>query len=194
VRRGIISLSSAILAALSGATGTGLVISEAAAQVARRDEDEDAQPPLLIARSNDAAPILLAGHRSHRSHASHRSHVSGHSSGHSSHASHRSHVSSTGGGGGGGTYVPDPAGTPSKPVYVEPAPRPRPPKPARVSLAAFPGGKIYVDGKLVGTDTSSTLTLKPGTYVIKVVNRFMGEHSTVISVSDGQTGTVVVKW
>ena len=79
-------------------------------------------------------------------------------------------------------------------MYVEPPPPPKPPKPARVTFAAFPGGKIYVDGKLVGTDLTSTLTLKPGEYVIKVVNRFVGEHSTVISVSDGQTGTVVIKW
>lgn len=184
MRRGIIPLSSAILAALSGAGPSGLLVSDARAQVSRR-EDEEAPPPLLVVRSNDASPILLAGHRSHRSHSSHRSHYSGHGS----HASHRSHYSGSSGGGGGGTYVPEPA-----PVRVEPPPKPKPPKPARVSFAAFPGGKIYVDGKLVGTDATGTLTLKPGTYAIKVVNQFLGEHSTNVSLGDGQAGTVTIKW
>jgi hypothetical protein len=61
-------------------------------------------------------------------------------------------------------------------------------------IAAFPGGKIYIDGKAYGTDATSTLTLKPGTYTVKIVNRFLGEHAASIEVKDGQTGTVAINW
>ncbi|HET9621432.1 MAG TPA: hypothetical protein VFP84_08710 [Kofleriaceae bacterium] len=171
VRRALLPLSTAVLAALGGAAGSGLLAADAAAQVAaRRDDDDDAPPPLLVVPSNAAPPVLLAGHSSHRSH--------------SSHASHRSHYSSSGGGG-----WSDGEATPQ--AYVAPPP---PPKPAHVSLVALPGGQLFLDGKLIGRDASPVLTLKPGSYAIRVVNRFLGEHAVEIDVSEGQTGTIPIHW
>lgn len=178
VRRALIPLSSAILAALGGAAGSGLLVSDAAAQLARR-EDEDAPPPLLIAQASQKAPVLLAGHRSHRSHSSHRS--------------HRSHYSSSGGGyGGGGGGGGDSTSTYTPPVVREPPPPP--PKPARVSFAAYPGGRIFIDNKPIGSDVTGTLILKPGRYTIRIENRFVGTYSEEISLSDGQTGRIEIAW
>jgi hypothetical protein len=36
--------------------------------------------------------------------------------------------------------------------------------------------------------------LKPGTYTVKVVNRFIGEHTSSIELSDGETGVVTISW
>jgi hypothetical protein len=63
-----------------------------------------------------------------------------------------------------------------------------------VIVVAYPGGKIFVDDKPVGQDQTATLTLAPGSYQIRVVNRFLGEFTTVIAVSDGQTGTIPIHW
>jgi hypothetical protein len=51
-----------------------------------------------------------------------------------------------------------------------------------------------VDGKLVGSDATGPLTLQPGRYAVRVQNRFVGEATQTIDVSDGQSGVVVVKW
>lgn len=166
------------MAALGGAAGSGMLVSGAAAQVARREE-EDSPPPLLIAQSNAKAPVLLAGHRSHRSHSSHRS--------------HRSHYSGRGGGYSSGSYRGGSTST-YVPERVRPDPPPPPPKPARITLIAYPGGKIFVDGKPVGRDATGTLVLKPGSYEIRVENRFVGDHTQTITLGDGQTGTVTISW
>ncbi|MGN6108234.1 MAG: hypothetical protein ACTHU0_24215 [Kofleriaceae bacterium] len=165
------------MAALGGAAGSGLLASDAAAQVKRRD-DEDSPPPLLIAQASANGPILLAGHRSHRSH-----------------SSHRSHYSSRGGGGYRGSYSGSWGSSTS--TYTPPVVRekpPLPPKPARVSFVAFPGGKILIDGKPIGRDATGTLVLKPGTYVIRVENRFLGHHSESVDIDEGQTGAIEINW
>lgn len=181
VRRALVPLSSALLAALSGASASGLLISDAAAQVGRRQDEEHAPAPLLLALA-DSEPVLVAGHSSHSSHSSHYS-------GNSGHSSHASHYSGSRGGGG---YDTASESTPA-PV-ARPEPPPPPPKPARVSFAAFPGGKIFVDGKPVGTDATGTLVLKPGSYVVKISNRFLGEHSTTVELTDGQSGVISLEW
>lgn len=75
-----------------------------------------------------------------------------------------------------------------------PTPRPVPPKPARVSIVAYPGGRITLDGKIVGRDASGTLVLKPGSYAISVENRFLGTHTATIDITAGQLGVVPIKW
>jgi len=163
----------AVLAMLGGAAGSGLLIADAAAQVARRPDDEtETELPLLVVPSDRAA-----GYLAHSSHSSH-----------SSHASHSSH-SSGGYGGGGGGYDLTPSPTP-----IQPPPPPPPPKPATVSFAAYPGGRIFVNGQLVGHDTSGTMTLKPGTHTVRVENRFLGEQNGTVEISEGQTGVVEIDW
>ncbi|HEY4244402.1 MAG TPA: PEGA domain-containing protein [Kofleriaceae bacterium] len=116
---------------------------------------------------------MLASHSSHSSHASH--------------SSHSSHYSGRGGGGGGGDEGDDSSST----VYTPPPP---PPKPARISILARPGGQIFVDGKAVGRDATTTLILAPGSYTVRVANRFLGDHTVTISLDDGQTGVVELDW
>jgi hypothetical protein len=176
VRRALLPLSSAILAALGSAAGSGLLASNAAAQVARRDDD-DAPPPLVVAQAQHKEPILLAGHRSHSSHSSHRS--------------HSSHYSGAGGYGGSTSAGPEP-------VLREPPPKPEPPpplpKPARVSFIAYPGGRIFLDDKPIGRDVTGALILKPGQYVVRVENRFVGNHTETVEVADGQVGPITIHW
>src|SRR5687768_16871285 len=118
---------------LGGAAPSGLLVPGAAAQVARRPEDEhDSDEPLLLTPADDR---LGGGYLAHRSHSSHRSHRS--------HSSHRSHYSSRNHSSG---FVP----------YVPPPP---PPKPATVSFLAYPGGRIYVNSKLMGTDSTGAMSL-----------------------------------
>lgn len=175
VRGFLVPMSAALLAALSGAGGSGFLIPEAAAQVARRpDEEGEVDPPLVLAVAQAPAAELLA-HGSHRSHSSHRSHVSGSGGG--------------GGGGGYGGYAADPTPTPAP--YVPPPP---PPKPATVSFVALPGGRISIDGVVMGNDATSTLVLKPEGHQVRVENRFLGEHKATIYLSDGQTGVVTIEW
>lgn len=69
-----------------------------------------------------------------------------------------------------------------------------PPEPARVSIVAFPGGKIFIDDKPVGRDATGPLVLKPGTYVIRVENRFVGHHSESVWIDEGQTGAITITW
>ena len=170
----LLSVGAALASLLGVAAPSGLLVPDAVAQyvVACRPEDEQgSEPPLLIEPAGDTR-MASFGHRSHRSHRSH-----------SSHSSHRSHYS----GGTSGYSGDDSAPTPA------PAPAP-PPKPANVSIVAFPGGKIYVDQKLAGVDTTSTLTLKPGSHAIRIENRFLGDHSEMIQLSEGQVGVVTVEW
>jgi len=178
VRRFLIPLSAAIVATLSGAAGSGLLIPQAAAQVARRpDEEDQADQPLILTLPQAPPPELLA-HRSHSSHSSHRSHSSGSGGGWGG-----------GGGSGGGGYAADP--TPAPAPYVPPPP---PPKPATVSFVAFPGGRISIDGVVMGTDATGTLSLKPQGHEVRIENRFLGEHKATLYLSDGQTGVVTVEW
>jgi hypothetical protein len=61
-------------------------------------------------------------------------------------------------------------------------------------IVAYPGGKIFIDDKPMGQDATSTLTLKPGSYTVRVVNRFLGEFTATIEVTDAQTGTIPIHW
>ena len=174
-RRIIVPLGTALLTAIASASGSGLLIGEAAAQVRRRpDDDEDSEAVLLLAPAT-TPPELLA----HSSHSSHRS--------------HSSHVSGGGGGGGGGGGYSGYAADPS-PAPAPPPPLPPPPKPGTVSFLALPGGRISVDGVIIGNDATGTLTLKAGSHEVKVENRFLGNHTVSISVSEGQTGVVEIDW
>jgi hypothetical protein len=157
-----------------------LLASDAVAQVAGRRDEDDAPPPLLVAPSNAAPRVLLAGHSSHSSHASHSSHSSHYSGGGGSWSSSPSSHSGDSG------YVPEP------PPHREPPPPP--PKPARVAFIAYPGGAIFLDGKRLGQDVTDTLTLPAGSYQVRIVNRFVGETTTTIELSDGQTGVIPIHW
>ena len=76
----------------------------------------------------------------------------------------------------------------------KPEPPPPPPKPARVSFIAYPGGRIFLDNKPIGRDVTGTLILKPGQYVVRIENRFVGSHTESIEVSDGQVGLIAIHW
>lgn len=171
----LISLSAALLGVIGGAASTGMLVSDAAAQISqparRRDEESDLESRLLVLPARDEGPMLLAAHRSHRSHSSHRSHYSG--------SSYRTHYS-----GGSGSYT---SATP-EPEQITP------PKPATVSFAAYPGGQIYVDGKPAGTDVTRLLKLPPGKYTIRVENRFLGDVTVQVELTEGQTGVIEIDW
>lgn len=170
----LVPVGTAVLAVLPGASTTGLVSTHVVASVASRRSDEDCvlEEPLLLAVANPFAGEFF-GHRSHSSHSSHRSHYSGRSGG--------------SGWTGGATGADD-----SQPQqFVAP---PAPPKPATVSFAAFPGGRLSVDGRPVGSDTSGQLTLAAGKHDVKVTNRFLGEHTVTIDLSEGQVGVVSLDW
>jgi hypothetical protein len=176
----LISLSAALLGVLGGAASTGLLVPDAAAQVSqpaarRRDEERDHDDLLLVVPPRDEGPTLLAAHRSHRSHSSHRSHYSGS-------RSHRNHYS-----GGSSAYVPD-----STPAPAEVAPRP--PKPALVSFVAYPGGQISVDGRPVGSDATRPLKLAVGMHSVHIENRFLGNTTIEVEITEGQTGVIEVRW
>lgn len=206
---GLFSVSTSILALLGGAAPSGLLISGAEVQIAqsavrRRDEEEDVGE-LLLAVPPDGAQVILA---SHRSHSSHRSHYS------SRHSSHYSGSSAP--------YVPatpslpvekpappheekpsPPAEKPSPPAAkpppreAKPPPReekPPSPKPATVSFVAFPGGRISVDGKAVGQDSTETLKLVAGKHVVRVENRFLGSTTVEVELHAGQTGELKIEW
>jgi hypothetical protein len=169
----LLPLSVALLGVIGGAAPSGLLAAEVLALRAlpatrTREEETQGEMPLLVAPQIDGDPILLASHRSHSSHSSHSSHYSGY--------------------GGGGGYTVD---APSRPAVVA---RPKPPQPARVSFAAYPGGHIFVDGKDVGHDASGTLHLTAGNHEVRIENRFLGNATVEVSLSAGQTGVVVVEW
>lgn len=59
---------------------------------------------------------------------------------------------------------------------------------------AYPGGRIFVGGKLMGVDSTGTVTLPPGNYSIRVENRFVGDTTQQVAISEGQTGIILVQW
>ncbi len=59
---------------------------------------------------------------------------------------------------------------------------------------AYPGGRIFVGGKLMGVDSTGTVTLPPGDYPIHVENRFVGDTTQQVAISEGQTGIILVQW
>ncbi|MDC0740807.1 PEGA domain-containing protein [Polyangium mundeleinium] len=164
----LVALGTAIMAVVQGALPSDALVPSALAQSPRKPDDDGEDDSLLLTAPSIEQPMYLA----HRSHSSHRSH-----------ASHRSHYS--------GGYGSGSRGSDSEEA---PAPPPPPPKPATVSLVAYPGGRIFVDGKLVGTDSTATLTLTPGRHEVRVENKFVGDTNTSIDVSEGQTGMIVVQW
>lgn len=169
----LVSIGAALLGVVGGAAPTGLLVHDAEAKavqpfVRRRDDDQDREEPLLLIAPEHMGTMLLAGHSSHRSH--------------SSHYSGNSHYS---GGGGRTFYVPD--------TSVEPQ-NVKPPKPATVSFIAYPGGNIFVDGKSFGRDTTRTLKLSAGKHSIRVQNRFLGEGSVEVELTEGQKGVVEINW
>lgn len=172
----LLSLSAALIGVVGEAGPTGLLIPSAAAQLAqpplKRKDDEQDQTALLAIPSRDEHPMMLAAHRSHRSHSSHRSHYSG--SGRS-----RSYW--------GSSYDSSPAPAP------KPVPPPKP-KPATVAFVAYPGGRIFVDDKAVGVDESRLMTLPAGEHTVRIENRFVGDTTVVVTLQEGQTGLVEIKW
>jgi hypothetical protein len=166
----LLALSGAVLALLQGSSSPSGV-SEAFAQPAKRPKDgSDEEDPLILIPPRIEQPSLLLAHRSHSSHSSHQSHSSG-------------------------GYVGDPSGGADAPVGAAPAPAPAPPpKPARVTLVAYPGGRIFVDGKLVGTDSTGLLTLQAGSHDVRIENRFVGDTTRTVRIDEGQTGIIVVQW
>lgn len=174
-RPALLPLGVALLGVVAGAAPSSLLAAEVLSRlvpIRPRDEEGPDQPLLLTPPHVEGDPFLLASHRSH-----------------SSHSSHSSHYSSRGGGwyGGGSSYVP------AAPAPVAP-PKPKPPKPAHVSFAAFPGGRIFVDGKEVGQDTSGVLRLSAGSHEVEIQNRFLGKGTVHVSLDEGQTGVVIVEW
>jgi len=63
-----------------------------------------------------------------------------------------------------------------------------------VSFAAFPGGKITVDGQPAGRDATGTLFLKPGAHTVRIENRFLGVETRSVNLDDGQTGVIAIRW
>ena len=169
----LMPLGAALTTVVGAAAPSGLLASDIPNARPREDDDEGVDSLLAIPQFYDHSNLILAGHRSHVSHRSHSSHYSSRSS---------------------RGYSNDwaPAAAPYVPQAA--APPPPPPKPAIVSLAAFPGGRIFVDEKLVGYDTTVPLRLAAGSHQIRVENRFLGSGSAYVSLNEGQTGTVVVKW
>jgi hypothetical protein len=176
IRPILLPIGAALLALMGAAAPTGLLVPNAEASLlAKRREDEDSDdPPLLLTPSDDEMGAGLVGHRSHSSHRSHRSH-----------SSHRSHYS-------GSSFHYSSSGTGTGQTFV--APRPAPPKPAVISLVATPGGRIFLDGKPVGTDATGPLALAPGPHTVRIENRFLGTGVVEVSLDPGQTGVVDVNW
>jgi len=170
----LLPLSMALVAVTGAAAPSGLLATGPLVARPRDEEIEGSGPLLVVPPYHDSAQLILAGHRSHSSHSSH-----------SSHASHYSGSSS----GWSGDSPPSTIHTPSAPIVI-----PKPPQPAYVSFAAFPGGRIYVDGKLIGYDATAPLRLAPGGHVITIENRFLGTGTAQVSLVEGQTGLVVVEW
>ena len=125
-------LGAAVLALLGGAASSGLLIADAAAHVARRpDDDGDTDTPLLLVPSNKTAGYLA--HGSHSSHSSHQQPFV-------RRRWRRWRTAET-------NRVPR---RPRHPRSRLPRRRPHLAKPATVSFVAYPGGRIFVDGQLVG--------------------------------------------
>lgn len=207
-----LSLQAALITLIGVAASTGLLVSDAAARVASPRREDDDLPPLLLAPQLDVGDLLAhRSHSSHRSHRSHSSHSSGSSGWHYSGSSGRkssggwggssgggsSGGGSSGGGssGGGSSGGGSSGGGSSGGSWDEPSSVPAPrPKPAKVELIASPGGTIVVDGVEHGSDATGVLELAAGTHVVEIRNRFLGVHTTTVSVTEGQRGKVKLEW
>jgi hypothetical protein len=171
----LLPLGAALLAMFGSAAQSGLLVPNAEASFTKKRENEDGdEPPLLLTPADEAVGDALIGHRSHSSHRSHASHAS-HYSGSS--GRYPSGDSDDGGG--------------NQPAYEPPPP---PPKPAVVSFVALPGGRIFIDGKLVGMDSTPPMALKAGGHKIVVENRFLDPAVVYVELTEGQTGVVNVEW
>jgi hypothetical protein len=58
----------------------------------------------------------------------------------------------------------------------------------------MPGGRIFVDGKLLGIDATPPVALKAGTHTVRVENRFIDGSVIEVNLSEGQTGVVNIDW
>jgi hypothetical protein len=67
-------------------------------------------------------------------------------------------------------------------------------KQARVRFVAYPGGHIYVDDKLAGTDETNTMTLTPGKHTVRVENRFLGSQTLIVDLPPARVGVVILEW
>lgn len=166
----LVSLSAAIIGLLGVAAPSGLLAPEAAALMlrppsrTREEESQESVPLLLPPRHADPSGGCFA-HRSHRSHSSHRS--------------------------GSGYRSYSPGGSDWEP---SPTPTPAPPKPATIYFAAFPGGRIFVDGHFAGRDSTAVLSLSAGSHEVRIENRFLGTKTVNITLTAGQDGEVKVDW
>jgi hypothetical protein len=163
----LLSLGAALAGVVGEAASTGLLVPNARAHVLQppaKRPDDEREPMDLLVLPSRDEHPMMI--------AAHRSHRS--------HSSHRSHYSGRGGG-----Y--------SYSGYAD-APAPPRPKPATVSFVAYPGGRIFVDTKLVGVDESRLLTLPAGEHTVRIENRFVGDTTVVVKLTEGQTGIVEVKW
>ncbi|MFO0610840.1 MAG: PEGA domain-containing protein [Polyangiales bacterium] len=61
-------------------------------------------------------------------------------------------------------------------------------------MVAYPGGRIIVDGRVVGQDSTGVLTLTPGAHQVRVENAYAGDTTTTITLTEGQTGVVTIEW
>ncbi|WP_338864765.1 PEGA domain-containing protein [Myxococcus stipitatus] len=167
----LLSVGAAVMGLLGGAAPSGLLVPgielQAAQPTWRRRDEEDSRDELLLVVPPTSGQILLAGHRSH---SSHRSHYSGRGS------RSRSY--------GGGYYVP----------ASDPEPPPPPPKPASVFFVAYPGGRIFVDGKPAGLDVTVVMKLPAGKHTVRVENEFIGATTVEVNLVAGQTGNVTIEW
>ncbi len=188
---GLLSVGSALLALISGAAPSGLLAqgTETSRDPLRRREEEDSHHELLLVEPSDGAPVLLAGHRSHRSHSSHRSHYSGRGGG-----SSRGYIPSYEPPAPSRASTPSPSSTSPEPAKTATPPVRALPNPARVSFVAFPGGRIFVNGKAAGQDATAPMELPAGTHSVRVENRFLGQVTIEVELLEGQTGEVKLEW
>jgi hypothetical protein len=166
---------------LGGAAASGLMIPNAAAQVARKRDDEGNVDTTLLVQPPDES--LGGGYLAHSSHSSH-----------SSHASHSSHYSGSRNSGDGDDYSAPSTGYGQQQAVAPAAPPPPPPKPAVVSFVAYPGGRIFINGRLIGVDSTGAVQLPAGDHDVRIENRFLGSQSVSVSLSEGQTGVVTLDW
>lgn len=176
----LVLLGTILLGVVEAAEASGNALPKALDRGLRRPSDERDEDGDLLLTPPDASEMAFLGqHRSHRSHSSHASSSTG-----------RSHFS--------GSYPPPRRDRWSNsswtPAPDEPPPAPRPPRPAHVSLVAYPGGQIFLDGRPVGHDSTRTLTLQPGTHQVRVENAYVGTSTTTITILEGQTGVVTIAW
>ena len=75
--------------------------------------------------------------------------------------------------------------------------KPRPLGPAKLpllSLVAFPGGEIFVDGVSAGRDATAPMKLKLGKHEIKIKNRVLGENVENLEIRDTDPSVVTLVW